>query len=81
VDNHQVKANFWDLAGAAEYFEVRNEFYRDAQGAMLGTSSGFSMLQHFACLTRCLWWDDGFDCSKILRYVHSTLLASAKFDI
>ena len=31
VDNHQVKANFWDLAGAAEYFEVRNEFYRDAQ--------------------------------------------------
>ncbi len=37
VDNHQVKANFWDLAGAAEYFEVRNEFYRDAQGAILGT--------------------------------------------
>mmetsp|Transcript_67890 Transcript_67890/g.99301 ORF Transcript_67890/g.99301 Transcript_67890/m.99301 type:complete len:188 (+) Transcript_67890:62-625(+) len=35
VDNHQVKANFWDLAGASEYFEVRNEFYRDAQGAML----------------------------------------------
>jgi len=31
VDNHQVKANFWDLAGASEYFEVRNEFYRDAQ--------------------------------------------------
>ena len=37
VDNHQVIANFWDLAGAAEYFEVRNEFYRDAQGAILGT--------------------------------------------
>ena len=35
VDNHQIKVNFWDLAGADEYFEVRNEFYRDAQGAML----------------------------------------------
>jgi GTPase SAR1 family protein len=28
----QVKVNFWDLAGGQEYFEVRNEFYRDAQG-------------------------------------------------
>mmetsp|Transcript_23511 Transcript_23511/g.76620 ORF Transcript_23511/g.76620 Transcript_23511/m.76620 type:complete len:137 (-) Transcript_23511:310-720(-) len=31
----QVKANFWDLAGGPEYFDVRNEFYRDAQGAIL----------------------------------------------
>ena len=48
VDNHQVKANFWDLAGAAEYFEVRNEFYRDAQGALLvfdvGNRSSFEAL-------------------------------------
>lgn len=48
VDNHQVKANFWDLAGAAEYFEVRNEFYRDAQGALLvfdvGSRASFEAL-------------------------------------
>uniref|UniRef100_A0A7S0ELM2 RJL family GTPase n=1 Tax=Hanusia phi TaxID=3032 RepID=A0A7S0ELM2_9CRYP len=35
VNNQQVKANFWDLAGGPEYFDVRNEFYRDAQGAIL----------------------------------------------
>mmetsp|Transcript_23510 Transcript_23510/g.76618 ORF Transcript_23510/g.76618 Transcript_23510/m.76618 type:complete len:212 (-) Transcript_23510:268-903(-) len=35
VSNQQVKANFWDLAGGPEYFDVRNEFYRDAQGAIL----------------------------------------------
>lgn len=31
----EVKVNLWDLAGADEYFEVRNEFYKDAQGAVL----------------------------------------------
>mmetsp|Transcript_49946 Transcript_49946/g.104232 ORF Transcript_49946/g.104232 Transcript_49946/m.104232 type:complete len:187 (-) Transcript_49946:7-567(-) len=35
VDNQQVKVNFWDLAGGQEYFEVRNEFYKDAQGSIL----------------------------------------------
>mmetsp|Transcript_43195 Transcript_43195/g.115555 ORF Transcript_43195/g.115555 Transcript_43195/m.115555 type:complete len:120 (-) Transcript_43195:772-1131(-) len=30
-----MKVNFWDLAGGQEYFEVRNEFYKDAQGALL----------------------------------------------
>lgn len=35
VDGLDVKVNFWDLAGAQEYFEVRNEFYRDCQGAVL----------------------------------------------
>lgn len=51
VDNHQVKANFWDLAGAAEYFEVRNEFYRDAQGAMLGTLFPLLYSAHHAAPT------------------------------
>merc|ERR1711865_1125085 len=31
----EAKVNFWDLAGAAEFFEVRNEFYKDTQGAIL----------------------------------------------
>mmetsp|Transcript_43194 Transcript_43194/g.115551 ORF Transcript_43194/g.115551 Transcript_43194/m.115551 type:complete len:94 (-) Transcript_43194:1107-1388(-) len=33
MENQQMKVNFWDLAGGQEYFEVRNEFYKDAQGA------------------------------------------------
>jgi DnaJ family protein C protein 27 len=28
-----VRINFFDLAGGPEYFEIRNEFYKDAQGA------------------------------------------------
>merc|ERR1711959_510863 len=35
VDNVEAKVNFWDLAGAPEFFEVRNEFYKDTQGAIL----------------------------------------------
>lgn len=31
--NQQV--NFWDLAGPKEYFDVRNEFYKDSQGVGL----------------------------------------------
>lgn len=27
-----VRVNFWDLSGRPEFFEVRNEFYKDAQG-------------------------------------------------
>jgi DnaJ homolog subfamily C member 27 len=30
-----VKVNFWDLSGKPEFLEVRNEFYRDAQAALL----------------------------------------------
>mmetsp|Transcript_3467 Transcript_3467/g.5923 ORF Transcript_3467/g.5923 Transcript_3467/m.5923 type:complete len:249 (+) Transcript_3467:256-1002(+) len=30
-----VRVNLWDLAGGEEYFEVRNEFYKDAQGCIL----------------------------------------------
>ena len=28
----EAKVNFWDLAGHPEFFEVRNEFYKDTQG-------------------------------------------------
>ncbi|KNC52020.1 RJL family GTPase [Thecamonas trahens ATCC 50062] len=34
-DNYDLKVNFWDLSGHPEFFDVRNEFYRDTQGAML----------------------------------------------
>ena len=30
-----VRVNFWDTAGGAAYFPVRNEFYRDADGLLL----------------------------------------------
>mmetsp|Transcript_32034 Transcript_32034/g.75499 ORF Transcript_32034/g.75499 Transcript_32034/m.75499 type:complete len:188 (+) Transcript_32034:99-662(+) len=52
VDGQQVKVNFWDLAGGQEYFEVRNEFYRDAQGALLtfdvGNRDSFAALDLWA---------------------------------
>lgn len=32
---HEVRLNLWDLAGPAEYLEVRNEMYKDAQGCLL----------------------------------------------
>lgn len=35
VDGAEVRVNFWDLSGHAEFFEVRNEFYKDAQGCVL----------------------------------------------
>ena len=31
----QVRVNFFDMAGGPEYFEIRNEFYKDAQGVLL----------------------------------------------
>ena len=31
----QVRVNLWDLAGPLEYLEVRNEFYKDTQAALL----------------------------------------------
>ena len=35
VSGTPVKVNFWDLSGQPEFFEVRNEFYKDTQGAIL----------------------------------------------
>ena len=32
---YDVTVNFWDLSGHPEFFEVRNEFYKDTQGALL----------------------------------------------
>ncbi len=32
VNGRECKINFWDLSGHPEFFEVRNEFYKDTQG-------------------------------------------------
>ena len=31
----EFRINFWDLSGHPEFFEVRNEFYKDTQGCLL----------------------------------------------
>ncbi len=35
INNSEVRVNFWDLSGHPEFFEIRNEFYKDAQGCLL----------------------------------------------
>eukprot|EP00306_Pavlova_sp_CCMP459_P008145 CAMPEP_0185158006 /NCGR_PEP_ID=MMETSP1139-20130426/2143_1 /TAXON_ID=298111 /ORGANISM="Pavlova sp., Strain CCMP459" /LENGTH=235 /DNA_ID=CAMNT_0027723121 /DNA_START=106 /DNA_END=816 /DNA_ORIENTATION=- len=35
VRGKEVRVNFWDLAGGEEYTDIRNEFYKDAQGVLL----------------------------------------------
>ncbi len=35
VGKERVRVNFWDLSGDPQYFEIRNEFYRDSQGVFL----------------------------------------------
>lgn len=35
VEGNDVRVNFWDLSGHPEFFEIRNEFYKDAQGCLL----------------------------------------------
>lgn len=35
VDGRECRVNFWDLAGGNEFIEIRNEFYKDAQGMIL----------------------------------------------
>lgn len=35
VDGCDVRVNFWDFSGHPDFFEIRNEFYKDAQGMLL----------------------------------------------
>jgi len=35
MGDFELRVNFWDLAGSDDYLEVRNEFYKDAQGCLL----------------------------------------------
>eukprot|EP00462_Mataza_sp_D1_P017797 CAMPEP_0175151642 /NCGR_PEP_ID=MMETSP0087-20121206/18639_1 /TAXON_ID=136419 /ORGANISM="Unknown Unknown, Strain D1" /LENGTH=167 /DNA_ID=CAMNT_0016437921 /DNA_START=105 /DNA_END=608 /DNA_ORIENTATION=- len=52
VENKEMKVNFWDLSGQEEFFEVRNEFYKDTQGALLvfdvTSKSSFTALEKWA---------------------------------
>lgn len=43
IDGREVRVNFWDLSGQPEFFEVRNEFYKDTQGVCNG--GGYLLLQ------------------------------------
>jgi DnaJ family protein C protein 27 len=51
VDGQAVKVNIFDMAGHPLFYEVRNEFYRDAQGAILVydvcSKSSFISLQNW----------------------------------
>jgi len=35
-----LRVNFWDLSGQPEFFDIRNEFYKDAQSAILVYDAG-----------------------------------------
>jgi DnaJ homolog subfamily C member 27 len=35
LDGMDIRVNFWDLSGHQEFFEIRNEFYKDTQGIIL----------------------------------------------
>jgi len=35
IAGKDVRVNFWDMSGSEAFFEVRNEFYKDASGAIL----------------------------------------------
>lgn len=35
VNGEPVRINFWDLSGHPDFFEIRNEFYKDSQGVSL----------------------------------------------
>ena len=35
VSGTPIRVNFFDFAGGSEYYEIRNEFYADAQGCLL----------------------------------------------
>eukprot|EP00818_Percolomonas_sp_WS_P005892 CAMPEP_0117450556 /NCGR_PEP_ID=MMETSP0759-20121206/8531_1 /TAXON_ID=63605 /ORGANISM="Percolomonas cosmopolitus, Strain WS" /LENGTH=229 /DNA_ID=CAMNT_0005243085 /DNA_START=23 /DNA_END=713 /DNA_ORIENTATION=+ len=54
IANTEMRVNFWDLSGDDHYFEVRNEFYRDTQGAMLVYDC--NLRETFDGLTR--WLDE-----------------------
>ncbi|KIY96103.1 putative DnaJ subfamily C member 27-B [Monoraphidium neglectum] len=52
-----VRVNLWDMAGPDDYLEVRNEFYRDTQGALLvfdvGSRVSFEALPRWLDEARC----------------------------
>lgn len=59
-----VRVNFWDLAGGSDFLEIRNEFYKDAQGAILVYD--VTNLKSFAALDSWLQEAQKFNCPKDL---------------
>ncbi|EPY38655.1 ras family protein-like protein [Angomonas deanei] len=59
----QVRVNFWDVAGSAECFEIRNEFYTATQGIILvydvTSRDSFDHLQQ--------WWEELLDYIPLLN--------------
>ncbi|CAD2220388.1 ADP-ribosylation factor family/Ras of Complex, Roc, domain of DAPkinase/Ras family, putative [Angomonas deanei] len=59
----QVRVNFWDVAGSAECFEIRNEFYAATQGIILvydvTSRDSFDHLQQ--------WWEELLDYIPLLN--------------
>ena len=57
IEDVEVKVNFWDLSGHPEFFDVRNEFYKDAQGALLvydvGVRRSFEALDGWLQVRMC----------------------------
>lgn len=51
IDGHDISINFWDLSGHPEFFEVRNEFYRDTQGVR-----SFSLNSRDHSIVRLIQW-------------------------
>jgi DnaJ family protein C protein 27 len=51
INGAEVRVNFWDLSGAPDFLETRNEFYRDAQAAILvydvTNPRSFAQLDHW----------------------------------
>ena len=51
IQGQPIRVNFWDLAGGEEYLEIRTEFYKDAQGAVLvfdvSDRKSFESLDHW----------------------------------
>mmetsp|Transcript_20763 Transcript_20763/g.34317 ORF Transcript_20763/g.34317 Transcript_20763/m.34317 type:complete len:230 (-) Transcript_20763:69-758(-) len=51
VQGYEVRVNFWDLSGHPEFYDVRNEFYKDTQGALLvfdlGSRKSFESLENW----------------------------------
>jgi DnaJ homolog subfamily C member 27 len=66
--SEQVRVNLWDLAGPTDYIEVRNEFYKDAQGCLLvydiTNRQSFDLLQQ--------WIDEAHKCGATeMVWMHS----------
>lgn len=61
----QVRTNLWDLAGSEDYLEVRNEFYKDAQGCVLVYDA--TNRASFEALPRWLEESEAFGAQNMVR--------------